>query len=293
LYEIRYFIAAAFRNLFESKVTSLFTAVTLSVALGFVGAYLMLFINMKSALDAVSEKFPLTIYVEDGISRTQRDALEKALKSDPVVTEFGYTSKDEALSEFTGAHKGERPLIEGLGRNPLPASYDVRLKPDAGVDAATKLVESLRGMRGVDEVQYLQEEAGKLKELLRSFRIAGIVLGLGVLLGVVFISYSTLRLAVLAHKDEIEVLKLMGATRPFIMAPFLFEGVIQGVIAASLSLGLLYGLLRAFSGASALALLSPSGLSFLPVSVCAGIVLAGGVLGLTGSFFAFSRTLRM
>jgi cell division transport system permease protein len=169
----------------------------------------------------------------------------------------------------------------------------VRLKPDAGAGPAEGLIKKLKGMRGVEDVQYLQEEAGKLRSLINSFRLAGLILGFGVLLGVVFISYSTLRLAVLAHSDEVQVMKLMGATRPFIMAPFLFEGAIQGVIAASMSLGLLYGLLRVFSRSSAMMLLAPSGLAFLPFWAWSGIVLAGGVLGLMGSFFAFSRTLRM
>ncbi len=151
-----------------------------------------------------------------------------------------------------------------------------------------KLVADLRKMPGVEEVQYLQEEAGKLKSMLSSFKYAGMLLGLGVLLGVVFISYSTLRLAVLRHAEEIEVYKILGSTRMFIMGPFLFEGLFQGLIAASLSLAILYGLLRVLSGG----LVMLPMVSFLPLWACAGMLAAGGLLGLTGSFFAFFRTLR-
>ena len=290
---IRYFMAAAFRNLWESKVTSLFTAITLSVALGFLGAYMAIFINMKAAIGTVSEEFPLTVYLDDRASAADKGDIESALVADPSVAGHSYTSKEDALDDFTGRHKDDRSLIGGLKQNPLPASFDVKLRADAGQERVSGLVKKLKGMAGVDEVQYLQEEAGKLRSLLYSFRMAGIVLGLGVLLGVVFISYSTLRLAVLAHADEIAVMKLMGATRLFIMGPFLLEGVIQGVVAAVLSLGLIYGLLRVITGASAFAFLTPTGTLFLPPLAWAGTVFVGGLLGLTGSFFAFTRTLRM
>jgi len=290
---MRYFISAALRNLWESKVTTIFTAVTLSVGLGFLGTYLAVFINMKAALGAVSERFPLSAYVADGANKAQRDAIEKRLKEDASVAGYDFTSKEKALAEFKGTLKNESALIDSLGRNPLPASFDVRLKSEASPESVSKLVRDLRDLSGVDEVQYMQDEAGKLQSMLKSFRLAGLALGLGVLLGVVFISYSTLRLAVLRHSDEIDVLKLMGATRLFIMGPFLLEGMIQGVAAAGISLGILYGILRAISGAQPVMLIAPGGLAFLPVPACAAMLLAGGILGLTGSFFAFSRTLRM
>ena len=291
--ELIYFIKTAFRNLWESKVTSFFTLVTLSVALGFMGAYLALFINMKSALGAMTEKFPLTVYLSDGISGAQVDALKAMMEADPAVARSSFTSRKQAYEDFRATLEDEGAILESLGGNPLPASFDVGLKPETLEDDAERFIAAVREMPGVDEVQYMKDEASKLRSLLNSFRAVGMILGLGVLLGVVFISYSTLRLAVLNHIDEIEVMKLMGATRPFIMAPFLIEGALQGVFAAVLSLGLLYGLLDAFSGHAAVALLSPTGLSFLPVWAWAGTVLAGGSLGFTGSFFAFSRTLRM
>ncbi len=290
---MRYFITAAIGNLWESKVTSVFTAVTLSVALGFLGTYLAVFINMKAALGGLSERFPLSVYLEDGISSTQQGAVEKRLKGDPSVSGFDYTSKEKALAQFKGSTEDGGALVASLGKNPLPASLDVRLKADAKAEAVSKLVGDLKVMPGVDEVQYLKDEAGRLRSMLGSLRLAGMALGFGVLLGVVFISYSTLRLAVLRHGDEIDVLKLMGATRLFIMGPFLLEGILQGMAAAGLSLGVLYAILRAVSGTQPVMLIAPGGLAFLPAWASAGMLLAGGLLGLMGSLFAFGRTLRM
>ena len=291
--DIRYFLKSAFRNLWESKVTSIFTLVTLSVALGFLGAYLAVFLNLKAALGAVNEKVPLTVYLSDGISAAMTDAIKARLSREPVVAGFDYTSKEQALKEFKSTSDNVGALLDSIGGNPLPASFDVRLKAESAQDGAARLAADLKKMPGVEEVQFLQEEAGQLKAMFNSFSYAGLILGLGVLLGVVFISYSTLRLAVIRHSDEIEVMKLMGSRRSFIMAPFLFEGAVQGVAAAGLSLGLLYGILRLLTRGPSILLLPAGSVSFLPPWAWFGIILAGGLLGLTGSLFAFFRTLRM
>src|SRR3990172_9008046 len=171
---LKYFAASAAGNLWESKVTSLFTALTLSVALGFLGVYLALYVNMDAALSAVNERFPLTVYLSDGATAAQTDLIKKRLGSDPSVAGFGYTTKEQALKEFKGSSKEESALIEGLGVNPLPASFDVRLKAKADRKVAEKLAGDLRGMAGVEDVQYLQEEAAKLKSMFESFRLAGL-----------------------------------------------------------------------------------------------------------------------
>jgi cell division transport system permease protein len=288
---MKYFFATALKNLWESKITSFFTAVTLAVALGFLGAYLTLFLNFQGALSAVNEKFPLTVYLSDGITAAQMDAVHKRLQSDPQVASVAFTSKEQALKEFSETAGEETPLVKSIGMNPLPASFDIRLKAE-GAGSPDELVKSLRTMAGVEDVQYLREEAGRLKKMLDSFKLAGLALGLAVLVGVVFISYSTLRLAVLRHQGEIEVMKLLGSTRPFIMGPFLAEGALQGLMASGLSVGLLYASVRWISTSKALPVLD-GGIHFLPPQAWLGIIFVGTFLGFTGSFLAFFRTLKM
>ncbi len=98
---MKYFLTTALKNLWESKITSFFTAVTLAVALGFLGAYLALFLNLQGALSSVNEKFPLTVYLSDGITTAQMDAVNKRLNADPLVASVVFTSKDKALKEFS------------------------------------------------------------------------------------------------------------------------------------------------------------------------------------------------
>ncbi|HEY3345999.1 MAG TPA: permease-like cell division protein FtsX, partial [Nitrospirota bacterium] len=249
--------------------------------------------NLASALGAVNEKFPLTVYLSDSVAQAQKDAIKSRLGADIAVAGFDYTSKEQALKAFKGANNSEAALIQGIGGNPLPASFDVRLKAGSAAERAKKLVADLSKMGGVEEVQFLQDEAGKLKSLLDAFSFGGLAAGLGVFIGVLFISYSTLKLAVVRHIDEVEVLKLMGSPRSFIMAPFLLEGLLQGVVASGIAIAILYGLLT-LAGSGALSFV-PAGatLVFMPFWAWGGLVAAGGLLGLSGSFFAFFKTLKM
>ncbi|MHB8172898.1 MAG: cell division protein FtsX [Nitrospirota bacterium] len=289
---MKYFLITALKNLWESKITSFFTAVTLVVAFGFLGAYLTVFLNIKGALSAVNEKFPLTVYLSDGVTAAQMDAIKHRLGSDPLVASVGYTSKSQALKDFSETDQEATSLINSIGMNPLPASFDIGLRAGGAQGSAEKLVKDLRAMPGVEDVQYLQAEAGRLKNLFNSFELVGLALGLAVLIGVVFISYSTLRLTVLRHSSEIEVMKFLGSTRPFIMGPFLAEGALQGFAAAGISVGFLYVTVRWVEASKALSVLSGE-VHFLPPLAWIGLILAGALLGFTGSFFAFFRSLKM
>ena len=87
-----------------------------------------MFINLNAALGAVNEKFPLTLYITDSASAAMLDAIKARLTSDPAVAGFEYISKEQALKEFKESAKGEAPLLDSLGNNPLPASLDISLK---------------------------------------------------------------------------------------------------------------------------------------------------------------------
>ena len=117
----------------------------------------------------------------------------------------------------------------------------------------------------------------------------GIAAGFFVLIGVVFISYSTLKLAVVRHSDEVDVLRLMGSSRSFVMAPFLIEGMLQGVAASGLAILLLFALVRTVSSGAVAFIPAGADLAFMPIWAWAGLILAGGLMGLSGSLFAFFR----
>ncbi|HEY5648316.1 MAG TPA: permease-like cell division protein FtsX, partial [Nitrospiria bacterium] len=177
----------------------------------------------------------------EGASDTTLEKLKKELKSHETVLKVSYTSKAVALEEFGRYMEGNDLLIKGLGENPLPASFEVTLKEEYRTAGSVRgIAQEMKGFRGVNDVQYGQEWVDNINAILQIFRV-GAVFG-GVILGLaaMVIISNTIGLTVWARLSEIEVLKMVGATRWYIQTPFLLEGGILGLIGGGFSLFFLH-----------------------------------------------------
>jgi cell division transport system permease protein len=157
-----------------------------------------------------------------------------------------YTSKAEALQQFKREMQGKEALLEGLGENPIPASLQLRVHEAYQTPEALKqLTASLSRLEGVEDVMYGQEWVDRLSSVIQVLRLLGLSVGLALGLASLLIVSNTIRLAVYARAEEIEVMRLVGASRLHIRIPFVLEGVIQGTLGAVLALLLLFGAYRA------------------------------------------------
>jgi cell division transport system permease protein len=176
-------------------------------------------------------------------------------------------------------------------RNPLPASYEVvfESKGTQGVEPE-KIKGELEKLDGVEEVQYSNEWLNKLEGFLNVVRLIGFIIGGLLCLCVVFIVTNTIKLTIYSRKDEIEILKLVGATDWFVKTPFLIEGTIQGISGGVLAVLMLFSgyLILPTKGVSLLGL-TPLDFVFLPAGYLVLILILGAVLGVIGSFIAIGR----
>jgi len=153
-------------------------------------------------------------------------------------------------------------------------------------------VAELKRIAGISEVQYGEEWVRRFNTFLNFMRLLGALLGGFLVIAVLFIISNTIKLTIYARRDELEVMSLVGATRFFIKAPFLIEGIIQGGAGALLATGLLLGLYEGFlHNAGSFLTFNPTtaGLAFLPLEYVGGIILAGVVLGFVGSISSLKR----
>ncbi|HEX2483840.1 MAG TPA: permease-like cell division protein FtsX [Myxococcota bacterium] len=269
---------------------------TIGVTLFLVGAFALVLSNMSGLLERFGREVRLTAYATDGVTPGAGPALAEKIGALPGVARAEWVSKDAALERFRRRLGGEAALLEGLEENPLPASVEVEVAPSHHSSAGlASLREALARLDGVEEVadgHAWVEGYARAVALLHAAAIGlGAVLGLAALL----IVTNTIRLAVYARRDEIEILMLVGATRSFVAVPFLLEGLLQGVAGGLLALALLgLGFLAlggALAGAFAFVLGSAEP-AFLGAVGCAGLVAAGGVLGVLGSAGAVAQGLR-
>jgi len=208
-----------------------------------------------------------------------------------------YRSKDEALKALEERLKGRQGLLKGLPRNPLPASLEIQLKPEyqnsLGVQ---RLVEKLRGAPEVEDLQFGAEWVERFSAFMELLEVLGLGLGGLFFLTTIFVISSTIRLNIFARREEIEIMRFVGATGLFIRAPFYIEGILQGFMGACLALAMLFAFFQLFSTKvydPLKDLLGNFPVHFLTVEQMAAMALGGLALGLLGTQVSVGRYLRV
>jgi cell division transport system permease protein len=282
-----YFVRTALRGLRASPITSSVAALTIAISLVLVGAFALLLQNMEELLDRFGGDLAVTAYLEEGLSAQRQSELERVVGTVEGVQSVRLVSKEEALERFRQGVGRGGALLEGLEENPLPASLEITLagsqRSSAGME---RVVGALRGLPGIADLSSGQDWVEGYLRAVALIRGIGIGLGLILALATLLIVANTIRLAVFARRDELEILALVGASRSFIQTPFLLEGLIQGALAGLLALGLLLLLFRlvlpGFEFGLELLLGGVSPRFFHPGEALA-LVAAGAGLGVVGS----------
>ena len=287
-----YLVRTSLAGLRASPVTTAVSVVTIGVSLVLVGAFALLLANMEELLARFGDDLQVTAYLTDGLSPEQIQELVRIAHTVEGVQGARVVSKGEALERFRAGEGRGSALLEGLDENPLPASLELTLEPQHRSAAGmARVVGSLQGLAGVTELASGQDWVEGYLRALALLRGIGWGLGLILALATLLIVANTIRLAVFARRDELEILALVGASRAFVNGPFLLEGLLQGAIAGALALGLLYALFRlvlpGFEFGLELLLGGVAPRFFAPQEMAA--LLAGGAaLGLVGSAAALA-----
>jgi cell division transport system permease protein len=288
-----YFIRRALINIRQNMFVNVVTIGTITLALLIVSLFLLVFVNLESVTDTWSERVQVTAYFDKEISGQEQAALRARIMAIPGASSVAFVSRDEALKRFRERLRGQQTLLEGVGPEILPASFEISLKRSsrdtAGIES---FVSNLRRVPGIGEVQYGEEWVRRFNTFLNFMRLLGALLASFLVIAVVFIISNTIKLTIYARREELEVMSLVGATRFFIKAPFLIEGILQGSIGALLAMALLFGLYEGFlHNAGSFLTFNPAaaGLSFLPPEYVGAMVAAGILLGFVGSLTSLNR----
>ncbi len=292
-YGLVYFVSEAFRGLRSNSLVNLLAVGTISMAMLIVGVFLVVFLNLRASVNALSEKLEISAYLRDDVTETEREYLLARLRAEPGVRRVSYISKDRALEIFKNELKGQEALLEGLKENPLPDSFEIGIDPAAGMDAQKMrtLSERVSDMPGVEDVIYGKQGAENIIGMLRAVTYGGMAFGALLGITVVFIISNSVRLALYSRGQEIELMQWIGATKGFIQGPFLIEGMLLALMGTALSIGILTGLYYLVPEWAVLFLSGLSGLDFLPLAVVAYMIAGGGLLGLAGGIIAVNRFL--
>jgi len=291
-YGIFFFIAEAFRGLRANSLVNLLAVGTISMAMVIVGFFLILFFNVRSTVNTLSDKLVMSVYLKDGLTQHEKDFLFGRIRTEPGVKRAVYLSRDEALSQFKRELQGQEPLIQNLGENPLPDSFELVIdRSHADANRLAALAKKLAASPGVEDVSYGKKGAEVITALYKLLTYGGTALAILLGVSVVFIISNSVRLALYSRGQEIELMQWIGATRGFIQGPFLIEGAILAMLGSALAIGILAALFYSLPPELVLFLARPNGLDFLPPQVVAYMIIGGGLLGLAGGLVSVGKFL--
>jgi cell division transport system permease protein len=289
----RYAFDEAMASLWRGRGSGAFSTATIALALFVLGAFLIVTSNLERLGTEWSSAADMSVYLNDGVTAAERTAIEGALDAGGVVLARPYVSKADALARFRSTFADLASSMEGLGDNPLPASYEVRLRTgaDAAVDA---LVAEVRQLPGIADVRYDRQWLSRLVAAVSVIRGLGFALGILLAAAAALTVANVVRLALHARRDEIDIMQLVGAPSMYIRGPFVMEGTLQGglgAVVALAALGIAYLAVRARYLSALAEMINLSSVRFLPLELCLWLVLGGMVVGcLGGALAAAGRT---
>jgi len=238
---VRYVLTAAWQGFSRNPVMSVASTLTVALMLLLFAFFVVTDRGLQSAIGLLESKVELVTYLSDDAKISQILDVKARIEKDPAVSRVDYVSKDDALRRLRelSANRADLGPIEEIGTNPLPASLEIKL---AIAQESRRVADELRAEVGngvITEVVDNPQVVDKLLTITRVLSVGGLVV-LGMMLFVaLFVIVNTIRIAVHARRDEIEIMQLVGATDRLVAAPFVIEGMLVGVFGAAIALAVL------------------------------------------------------
>ena len=236
---VAFSLKRAWEGFWRNALMSLAATATMVLMLLLLAGFWILQAGLQAGLEYTESKVEVVADLKDTATPADVTAIEERLHVLPEVKEVTYVSREDALAIYRArlAEQGETDLTRYLDANPLHASLEVKLvDPKVFGD----VVEQLRAEPAVDKVKEQQKTVDSLLTITNVLRTAGTVILIVIALIVLFIIVNTIRLAVVARAEEIEIMRLVGASDAFIRWPFVFEGAMVGLLGAALTLAVLF-----------------------------------------------------
>lgn len=236
-----YHLRQALSGIRRAGFMSVACVIIMTFSLLIFGIFLFATANLRELLRYAHQKVEIVVFFEDGVAETIVDSIMADLDANPVVEAIRYVGPDEALERLKGEFGAKSHLLDQLETNPLPSSLEITLKPRYRFkEAVEDLAGEIAQKPGVEDVSYGKGWIARLERIVRALALLDIGVGLVVAIAAVVTVSYTVRLTIYARRDVIRVLKMVGATDSFVMAPFLIEGAIHGLAAVLLALLLLF-----------------------------------------------------
>jgi len=291
---MRRFFQRAIKDILENRFLNLIAVLTIALSILIASSFALFFVNAGNVINLWQKGIRMMIYLKPDTTEAARMDTKFRLQSIAGVEEANFISKNEAMQRLKQQMQHHSALLENLHENPLPDAFEITLRPEArNSDELRFVAERIQTLPGVAEVEYGQQWIQRFTSVINLFSLAGYAIGGLFFMATVFIVANTIRLVLYSRRDEIEIMRLVGATDRFIRIPFYLEGMIQGGAGTLVGLGILFlgylSLSSHFEPGIAGGLLS---VRFFSAGTCAAIVLGGVIIGWLGCWVSLKQFLK-
>lgn len=296
---LRRIFKAGFVGFWRNAYVSLASVFVITVALFVIGSTMLIDQLLGASLAQLQSKVDINVYFVTTAPQEEIDALITSVKALPDVERVTYTSREEALAEYRAKNQNDSVAMQALDElreNPLGATIAVLAKETSQYESINRYLEEQKNPI-IDEINYIKnkESIGKLSSIIEAVEQASFVALMVLIMASILITFNTIRLAIFTSKEEISIMRLVGASNMYIRGPFMLQGVMYGVISGVLALLILYPIVL---------WLGPKTAQFFEVNIFdyfvnnfAYIFLVligiGVALGLVSSVLAITRYLRV
>ena len=228
----RYIFKEGFFNLFRNKLMFFVSSAIITAALMILGFFLLLIFNIDTNLKALEAKPQIRIYCRYDLLEEETYALEDEIKQIAGIKEFEFISKEEAYVRAQELLEEDADILNGMENDFLPVSFIIRLEDTAQID---DFVTEIEMMDGIDKIFYPKATIDFISRVSNWVKAFGLILVSIPMLFSVFIMSNTIKIAVFERKNEISIMRYIGATEQLIKWPFIVEGVLIGLIATAIA----------------------------------------------------------
>jgi len=289
---LRHFLREAGIGMIRSWRVSVLAVFTIAISLFLAGSFLLTSRNLAHAVVAWKEEARFVVYLSGKSDDAQRQAVERKLRQSPWAIDVQYISPEQGAIRFRRAFPSLAELVDDSRYGRLPASFECRFLPAAQGDRERfqAWIKELSALPAVETVDDDRDWIEDVETLIALVRAVGSVLT-GVLLGAaIFTIAAVVRLTSFLYRDEIAVMRLVGATEFYIRGPFYVEGILQGLLGATAAVASLYAahlaLLPRLESSLVLGIVARD---FLPAAEIGAILLFGALSGLIGALVSLGR----
>jgi len=250
---VKRILKSGFINFWRNSFVSLSSILVMTVTLFVLGSLIFIGATLDASLDQIKGKVDINVYFVTTAPEEDIFALKRRIEELPEVALVEYVSRDEALERFRLRHEDDQltlQALEELGTNPLGANLNIRAKETSQYEGIARFLQNESALSVTDEesivdsVNYFQNKVAidKLSTIISAAERFGFIVTIILAVATILITFNTVRLAIYTAREEISVMRLVGASNAYIRGPFIFEGAMYGFVAALVTLVLFYPL---------------------------------------------------